>query len=97
MPVIHEPIAARSWLFAPGDSEKLDNMSKLADIAYKTQQAYGTPAVEPNEIRAAGELEPIKELKEPNPNAPPTGKDPLTDDESSDNPNRDANNTPQQS
>ena len=86
-----------SDLLAPGDSEKLDNMSKLADIAYKTQQAYGTPAVEPNEIRAAGELEPMKEPQEPNPNTPPTGKDPLTDDESSDNPNRDANNTPQQS
>ncbi|WP_145512501.1 anti-CBASS protein Acb1 family protein [Yersinia kristensenii] len=85
-----------SDLLAPGDSEKLDNMGKLAEIAYKTQQAYGTPAVEANEIRAAGELEPIKETTEPDPNAPPTGKDPLNDGSSS-NPNRDANNTPQQS
>ncbi|MBC3250460.1 DUF1073 domain-containing protein [Serratia fonticola] len=54
-----------SDLLAPGDSEKLDNMGKLSDIAQKTQQAYGTPAVEINEIRAAGELEPIKEPIEP--------------------------------
>lgn len=83
-----------SDLLAPGDSEKLDNMGKLADIAYKTQQAYGTPAVEVNEIRAAGELEPIKEPAEPDPNAKPTGKDPLNGDDDSD-PNRDTNRTAQ--
>lgn len=83
-----------SDLLAPGDSEKLDNMGKLADIAQKTQQAYGTPAVEINEIRAAGELEPMKEPTEPDPNAKPTGKDPLNGDDDSD-PNRDTNRTAQ--
>lgn len=70
-----------SDLLAPGDSEKLDNMGKLADIAQKTQQAYGTPAVEINEIRAAGELEPIKEPVEPK-GADESAKktDPLTGD-----------------
>lgn len=84
-----------SDLLAPGDSEKLDNMGKLADIAYKTQQAYGTPAVEVNEIRSAGELEPIKEPAEPDPNAKPTGKDPLNGDDDNSDPNRDTNRTAQ--
>lgn len=70
-------------------------MGKLADIAYKTQQAYGTPAVEVNEIRAAGELEPIKETAEPDPNAKPTGKDPLNGDDDNSDPNRDSNRTAQ--
>lgn len=84
-----------SDLLAPGDSEKLDNMGKLADIAYKTQQAYGTPAVEINEIRAAGELEPITEPPEPDPNEKPTGKDPLNGDDDNSDPNRDSNRTAQ--
>lgn len=69
-----------SDLLAPGDSEKLDNMGKMADIAQKTQQAFGTSSVEPNEIRATGELEPLKEVNQPDPKAKPTGKDPLNDD-----------------
>ncbi|WP_421412577.1 anti-CBASS protein Acb1 family protein [Serratia plymuthica] len=69
-----------SDLLAPGDSEKLENMSKMADVAYKTQQAFGTSAVEPNEVRAAGELEPIKEPGQPDPTKKPVGKDPLNDD-----------------
>ncbi|MGB8664397.1 MAG: anti-CBASS Acb1 family protein [Serratia inhibens] len=69
-----------SDLLAPGDSEKLENMSKMADVAYKTQQAFGTSAVEPNEVRAAGELEPIKEPGQPDPIKKPVGKDPLNDD-----------------
>jgi len=84
-----------SDLLAPGDAEKLDNMAKMADIAVKTQQAFGTPAVDTNEVRTAGELEPLKEATQPDPNKKQTDKDPLTDDKSSDNPNRDANNTPQ--
>lgn len=82
-----------SDLLAPGDSEKLDNMGKLADIAQKTQQAYGTPAVEINEIRAAGELEPMTEPPEPDPNEKPTGKDPLNGDDDNSDPNRDTNRT----
>lgn len=54
-----------SDLLAPGDAEKLDNMAKMADIAQKTQQAYGTPAVDANEVRAAGEMEPTKEIELP--------------------------------
>lgn len=69
-----------SDLLAPGDSEKLENMSKMADVAYKTQQAFGTSAVEPNEVRAAGELEPIEEPKQPDPTKNQVGKDPLNDD-----------------
>ena len=84
-----------SDLLAPGDSEKLDNMGKLADIAQKTQQAYGTPAVEINEIRAAGELEPMTEPPEPDPNAKPTAKDPLNGDDDNSDPNRDTNRTAQ--
>jgi len=52
-----------SDLLAPADADKLANMSTMADIAQKTQQAYGTPAVEINEVRATGELEPIAEPK----------------------------------
>jgi len=84
-----------SDLLAPGDSEKLDNMGKMADVAYKTQQAYGSSAVEINEVRAAGELEPIKEPAKPNPDEKLTDKDPLTDDNDSETPNRDANSTAQ--
>ncbi len=79
-PVNGEITVDWSDLLAPGDSEKLDNMGKMADIAQKTQQAFGTSSVEPNEIRAAGELEPLKEVNQPDPNAKPTGKDPLNDD-----------------
>jgi hypothetical protein len=81
-PVNGEITVDWSDLLAPGDSEKLDNMGKMADIAQKTQQAFGTSSVEPNEIRAAGELEPLEEPKRPDPNAKPTGKDPLNDDDS---------------
>lgn len=61
-----------SDLLAPADADKLANMSTMADIAQKTQQAFGTSAVEVNEIRAAGELEPISEQKSPEvPNVDP--------------------------
>lgn len=82
-----------SDLLAPSDSEKLENMGKMAEVAQKTQQAYGTPAIEPNEVRAAGELEPLKEPAIPDPNKKITDKDSLTDDDDSDNPNRNANRT----
>lgn len=58
-----------SDLLAPSEKEKIANMQAMADVAQKTQQAYGTPAVDANEVRAVGELEPIKE-----PDAP-TGAD----------------------
>lgn len=84
-----------SDLLAPSEKEKLANMAVMADVAAKTQQAFGTPAVDENEVRAVGELEPRKEPETPDPNAKPTGKDPLTDDNDSADPNRDANRTTQ--
>jgi hypothetical protein len=69
-------------------------MQAMATVAKDTQQAYGTSAVDINEIRSVGELEPIPEPKKPDPNATPTGKDPLNGDEDSD-PNRDTNRTAQ--
>ncbi|WP_337893854.1 DUF1073 domain-containing protein [Erwinia sp. SLM-02] len=91
-PVSGEVTLAWSDLLAPSEKEKIANMQAMADVAQKTQQAYGTPAIEANEVRAVGELEPLKEPEPPNPNAKPD-KDPLTDDDDSDNPDRDANRT----
>lgn len=54
-----------SDLLAPSEKEKIANMQAMADVAQKTQQAYGTPAVDANEVRAVGELEPIKEPDPP--------------------------------
>lgn len=68
-----------SDLLAPGDAEKLDAMSKMADIADKTQKAFGRSAVSENEVREAGGLEPDPELDVPLPPPPPPGN-PLTDD-----------------
>lgn len=90
-----EVTLAWSDLLAPSEKEKIANMQALADVAQKTQQAYATPAIEINEIRAAGELEPMKEPATPDPNKKITDKDPLTDDDDSDNPNRDTDNTAQ--
>lgn len=87
-----EVTLAWSDLLAPSEKEKIANMQAMADVAQKTQQAYGTPAIEANEVRAVGELEPLKEPETPDPNDKPD-KDPLTDDDDSDNPDRDANRT----
>jgi hypothetical protein len=67
-------------LLAPSEKEKLANMATMADVAQKTQQAYGTPAVDENEVRAVGELEPRKEVAPPNPDDKVTTDDPLSDD-----------------
>ncbi|WP_275553647.1 phage portal protein [Mixta sp. Marseille-Q2659] len=72
-----EVTLAWSDLLAPSEKEKIANMQALADVAQKTQQAYGTPAIEPNEIRAVGELEPFSEPEEP---AGAATTDPLTGD-----------------
>nr|WP_205067787.1 anti-CBASS Acb1 family protein [Pantoea coffeiphila] len=90
-PLSGEVTLAWSDLLAPSEKEKIANMQAMADVAQKTQQAYGTPAIEPNEVRAVGEMEPLKETDLPDPNAKPSGKDPLNDD--SDDPDRDANRT----
>lgn len=68
-----------SDLLAPGDAEKIEAMSKMADVADKTQRAFSRSAVSENEVRAAGGMKPDPELdKEPPP--PPTGN-PLTDED----------------
>ena len=89
-----EVTLAWSDLLAPSEKEKIANMQAMADVAQKTQQAYGTPAIEPNEIRAVGELEPIADLTLPNPEEKPD-EDPLTDDNNGDNPDRDTNHSPE--
>jgi len=91
-PSTGEVTLAWSDLLAPSEKEKIANMQALADVAQKTQQAFGTSAVDVNEIRAAGELEPMKEPAIPDPNKKLTDEDPLNDDSSA-NPNRDANST----
>ncbi|WP_025903262.1 DUF1073 domain-containing protein [Tatumella sp. UCD-D_suzukii] len=83
-----------SDLLAPGDTEKLANMSTIADVAQKSQAALGRSSITENEIRAAGGLEPVPEVPPPDPNTKQTGKDPLNDDE---NGSQDAGNTTQQS
>ncbi len=83
---------AWSDLLAPSEKEKIANMQALATVAKDTQQAFGTPSVEPNEVRAAGELEPLPDVETPDPNAKVTTVDPLNPAEE----NRDADRTAQQ-
>lgn len=69
-----------SDLLAPSEKEKIDNMLLMADVAQKTQQAFGRPAVDENEIRAVGELEPVQAPSTPNSDKKLTDADPLTDE-----------------
>ena len=94
-PSTGEVTLAWSDLLAPSEKEKIANMQAMATVAKDTQQAFGTSAVDINEVRAVGELEPMKEPAIPDPNKKLTDKDPLTDDDDSDNPNRDTDNTAQ--
>lgn len=89
-----------SWsdLLAPSQAEKLENMVKGADFAVKTQQAYGTPAIKGNELRALGELPTLPEYEDmqpPSPEEKTTEGDPLTDEPRDDSQNRNADNIPQ--
>ena len=72
-----------SDLLAPSQAERIANMDKLADVAVKSTNAFGRSAIEENEIRAAGELQPLPELDD---EVPPDGNkpkpDPLADPES---------------
>lgn len=68
-------------LLAPSDAEKLDAMSKMSDVADKTQKAFGRSAVSENEVRESGGMEPDPELDKALPPPPPPGN-PLTDDKS---------------
>ena len=51
-----------SDLLAPSQAEKIANMDKLADVAVKTTNAFARSALTENEIRAAGEMQPLPEL-----------------------------------
>ncbi|EMF4699070.1 DUF1073 domain-containing protein [Serratia marcescens] len=51
-----------SDLLAPSEAEKIANMDKKADVAVKTQNAFGRSAVTENEIRAAGEMQAIPDF-----------------------------------
>ncbi|HEC0029658.1 TPA: DUF1073 domain-containing protein [Morganella morganii] len=76
-----------SWsdLLAPSKAEKIDSMNKAADIAVKTQQAFGHSVFQENEIRALGEYPTLTEFENTEP--PETGPkgDPLTDDKEPEN------------
>lgn len=69
-------------LLAPGEKEKIENMSKLADVVQKTTGMYGGEApVTINELRQVIGLEPLPEPKEPpKPDDKVTTDDPLGDD-----------------
>jgi len=72
-----------SDLLAPSQAEKIANMDKLADVAVKSTNAFGRSAITENEIRAAGELQPLPELDDedlPDGNKPKP--DPLADPQS---------------
>lgn len=73
-------------LLAPGEKEKIENMSKLADVVQKTTGMYGGEApVTINELRQVIGLEPLPEPKEPpDPEKKVTTDDPLVDDDSAD-------------
>ncbi|EAN3488449.1 DUF1073 domain-containing protein [Salmonella enterica] len=62
-----------SDLLAPSQAEKIANMDKLADVAVKSQNAFGRSALTENEIRAAGELQPLPEFDD---EVPPDGNKP---------------------
>ncbi|EFW0444208.1 DUF1073 domain-containing protein [Escherichia coli] len=73
-------------LLAPGEKEKIENMSKLADVVQKTTGMYGGEApVTINELRQVIGLEPLPEPKEPpKPDDKVTTDDPLADDDRAD-------------
>ncbi len=77
-------------LLAPSEKDKIANGKELAAVAESTQKAFGTSAIEPNQILAAMELDPLPENE--NQREIPPG-DPLTDA----NPSGAAANTPKQS
>nr|WP_310616682.1 anti-CBASS Acb1 family protein [Pantoea cypripedii] len=73
-----------SDLLAPSQSEKIANMSAMADVAVKTTNALGRSAISGNEVRAQGELQPDPALDDIDDNQSPDDRpDPLAggDDE----------------
>lgn len=71
-----------SDLLAPSQSEKIANMSAMADVAVKTTNALGRSAISGNEVRAQGELQPDPELDDIDDNEPADDRpDPLGGDD----------------
>ena len=67
-------------LLAPSQAEKIANMDKMADVAVKSTNAFGRSALTENEIRTAGELQPLPELDdEVTPDGNKPKPDPLAD------------------
>ncbi|XUA17444.1 DUF1073 domain-containing protein [Citrobacter sp. OP27] len=85
-PTNGEVTIAWTDLLAPGEKEKIENMSKLADVVQKTTGMYGgEPPVTINELREMIGLEPLPEPKEPpNPDEKVTTDDPLAPDDGTD-------------
>jgi len=85
IPIPHGEEITVEWsdLLAPSQAEKIANMSALADVAVKTVNAFSRSAITENEVRVAGEMQPIPELDE---EIPPEDEedrpDPLGADES---------------
>lgn len=82
-PASNEITVSWSDLLAPSQADRIGNMAQMAEVAQKTQQAFGRSAVKENEIRAVGELQTLPEYEPetpPDPNAKSTQRDPLTDD-----------------
>lgn len=76
-------------LLAPGYKDKIANAKELTTIAKDSQAAFGTSAIEPNEIRGAMDLEPIAGLDNANePTSVTPQRDPLVDDEDNREPDR---------
>ncbi|CNH62534.1 Uncharacterised protein [Yersinia intermedia] len=87
--IIDEPPSGEitiSWsdLLAPSKAEKIADADKMADVAVKTQNAFGRSAIKENEIRAAAELPTLPEYEIELPPLP-IG-DPLTDDKQTSGP-----------
>ncbi|EBO0868508.1 DUF1073 domain-containing protein [Salmonella enterica] len=86
-------------LLAPGEKEKLENMSTMADVVQKTTGMYGgEPPVTINELRATAGLEPLPEPETPpDPNEKVTTDDPLADDTGTGGKGQDADSSAKQS
>lgn len=81
-PVSDEITVEWSDLLAPSEAEKIANMDKKADVAVKTQNAFGRSAVTENEVRAAGEMQAIPEFDSGGDDGNKQNRpDPLTDGE----------------
>lgn len=91
-PVNEEITVSWSDLLAPSEAEKIANMDKMADVADKTQSAFGRPAITENEVRIAGGMETLPEFNSDIP--PPPNGEPLIDEKAK---GGDAANIPQQS